>query len=190
MARAKGFSLWLMPSGDLYEALAHTILRLSRVYQTPAFEPHVTLLGELTEPEAEVLSKTQHLASLIRPCEIRLSRADYLSDYFRCLFLRVEETKPVMEANLKARKVFNRYRDPKYMPHLSLMYGSLGPGVKETIVPRVGDYFDKRFEVRSVHLFLTEDEPRDWYRVREFPLETAEKPDAKLCAGEDEGSEG
>ena len=96
MARAKGFSLWLMPSGDLYEALAHTILRLSRVYQTPAFEPHVTLLGELTEPETEVLSKTQHLASLIRPCEIRLSRADYLSDYFRCLFLRVEETEPVM----------------------------------------------------------------------------------------------
>ena len=150
MARAKGFSLWLMPSGDLCEALAHTILRLSRIYQTPAFEPHVTLLGELTEPEAEVLSKTQHLASLIRPCEIRLSRADYLSDYFRCLFLRVEETKPVMEANLKARKVFNRYRDPKYMPHLSLMYGSLGPGVKETIVPRVGDYFEKRFEVRSI----------------------------------------
>jgi len=70
------------------------------------------------------------------------------------------------------------------------MYGSLSPGAKETIVPRVGDYFDKRFELGSVHLFLTEDEPRDWYRVREFPLETAEKSDAKLCVGEDEGSEG
>ncbi len=112
-----------MPSGDLYEALAHTILRLSRVYQTPAFESHVTLLGELTEPEAEVLSKTQHLASLIRPCEIRLSRADYLSDYFRCLFLRVEETKPVMEANLKARKVFNRYRGHGFRTLILTCYG-------------------------------------------------------------------
>jgi len=73
---AKGYALWLMPSGDSYEILAQTILRLSRQYSTPFFEPHVTLLGGLLEPEEAVLSKTRQLAALVRPFGISLGSLD------------------------------------------------------------------------------------------------------------------
>ena len=169
MTRARGFSLWLMPTAELRKKLAQTIHRLARLYGTPIFEPHVTLLGGLAVSEDEALSKTQQLSTRLRPFEVRLSRADYLAEYFLCLFLRVEETEPLLETNFKARQVLDRYSDPRYYPHLSLMYGSLGPGRKQTIVPTVSHHCEARFEVERLHLYSTEGEPGDWYRVSEFP---------------------
>ena len=170
MTRAKGYSLWLLPTGDVHENLAQTIRRLSQLYETPTFEPHLTLLGGLGVSEDQALLKTRQLSTLIRPFEVRLGKVDYLDEYFRCLFLRVEETKQLGEANLEARKIFDGYSDPKIYPHLSLKYGRLGPSVKQTIVPTVAHYCETRFEVKSICLFLTEGEPGDWYRVRQFPL--------------------
>jgi hypothetical protein len=45
-----------MPSGEAYAQLKSIIDRLSSKYSTPAFEPHVTVIGGLKEtPEADSL---------------------------------------------------------------------------------------------------------------------------------------
>jgi hypothetical protein len=80
-----------------------------------------------------------------------------------------------MEANLKARKIFNRQQDPKYMPHLSLMYGNFSPIIfspiiKEEIIDSMGREFDISFEVGSISLFPTNGEPLDFCKVKEFTL--------------------
>lgn len=170
MTMAKRYSLWMMPSGDIYNRLAKTISQLNREYSTPNFEPHVTLIGRVVGSEEYILPKTSQLATLIRPYEIRLTAVDYLDEYFRCLFIRVEETEHVMDANLKARGIFNRQQDPKYMPHLSLMYGNFTPRIKEKIIAGIGREFNMKFEARSIHIFSTNGEPKDWYRVKELPL--------------------
>lgn len=166
----RGYSLWLMPMGDLRERLSETIRRLAGLYSTPTFEPHVTLIGGLAMAEEEVRAKTRELSARLRPFEIRLGRADYSYEYFQCLFLRVEHTQPLLEAHFDARKVFDRYSDPPYHPHLSLVYGQLGPGRKQTIVPTVGHLCGLGFEVRSLHLFSTKGRPEEWYRAEEFPF--------------------
>lgn len=170
MVKTKGDSLWLMPSGDVYKDLAKIISQLSRGYSTPNFEPHITLLSQLTRPEEEILAKTSQLTTLLRPFEVKLTAVDYLDEYLGCLFIRIEETEEVIQANLKAREVFNRQDDPKYMPHLSLMYGNLAPKIKEKIIAEIGKDFDLRFTASSIHLFSTKGEPKDWYRVKKFSL--------------------
>jgi len=45
------YHLWLMPSGALYDLLADTITEISRTYQAPRFDPHVTLLSSLRGSE-------------------------------------------------------------------------------------------------------------------------------------------
>ena len=170
MTEAKGYSLWLMPSGEVRDGLSRIISRLSREHSTPEFEPHVTLLGSLMQSEEEALSMTSRLASLIQPYEMTLASVGYLEAYFRCLFVKVGETEQVMEANLRARNVFSRQQDPEYMPHLSLMYGSLPVELKKEIIAKIGNAFDMSFEVRSIHLCSTNGEPKDWYRLEEFVL--------------------
>jgi 2'-5' RNA ligase len=164
------FSLWLMPAGRVYRQLAGRIRELSREHSTPEFEPHVTLLGRILRPEGEVITKSASLAKLIRPFVVRLTSVDGLDEYFRCLFVRVAETAPVMKANQVAREVFNLREQPAYMPHLSLMYGNLTSDAKEGIVSQLGHRFDVAFKVRSLHVFSTTGQPNEWRRVKAFDL--------------------
>ena len=170
MTRAKGYSIWLMPTGDVYNKLNTLISQLSKKYNAPYFEPHITLIGEVLGSEDEVISKTTRLASVVHPYRIELVQVGYLNKYFRCLFLRAKETGEVMRANQEARKIFNRETDPKYMPHLSLMYGDFPPKTKEEIIAGIGREISASFDINSIHLFSTNGEPKDWYRVKEFHL--------------------
>ncbi len=171
MPQAKGYSLWLMPSGELYVRLASLITNLSERHHTPNFEPHVTLLGEIVGSARDVFSKTRELSSVVRRCSIELSDVEHADTYFKCLFLRAGETDAVMRANLEARKVFDRGNDTKYMPHLSLLYGNFPPETKEQIIREIGNRIPVSFAVDSIHLFSTNGGPEEWRRMLEFSLQ-------------------
>jgi len=170
--KAKGYSIWLMPTGRVYYQLSELISQLSKKYSTPNFEPHVTLLGNLIGPGEDLISKTLKLVEQLKSFEIKLKKADYFDEYFKCLFIRAGKSKEVIKANNIAREIFNLNLDPEYMPHLSLMYGNLNPETKEEILADSGKEFDISFEVKSIHLFSTTDAVKDWYRVKELFLKS------------------
>jgi 2'-5' RNA ligase len=168
------YSLWLMPLGKLLTRLTKIIDELSLDQPTLRFEPHVTLLGGLAGSPSNLSSKTRKLASCIRPYEVQLGEIDYHDEFFRSLFIRVAPTRPVLEANRKARLIFQRHQEPDYLPHLSLMYGEFPSSEKELIIARLGAEIQEQFKVRAIHLYLTAGHPRDWYRVGEFPLQSGD----------------
>jgi 2'-5' RNA ligase len=168
--KASHYSVWLMPSGEVLQRLAETILDLSREYAGPAFAPHVTLAGGIVAPAREAASKMADLARRISPFTVRLTAVDGLDDYFRCLFVRVATTYPIMAANKAAREVFSLAPQPAFMPHLSLLYGHLLSSVKERIVASLGRQFALEFKVTTLHLFLIKGEPAAWRRVASFGL--------------------
>jgi 2'-5' RNA ligase len=159
-----------MPSGEVRQRLAETILELSREYATPAFAPHVTLAGSIVGPAREVVSKMQDLARRITPFTVRLTVVDGLDEYFRCLFVRVAKTYPIMSANEAAREVFHLAPQPAFMPHLSLLYGHLPSKVKDEIVASLGLRFQLEFKVTRLQLCLIRSAPRAWRRVASFGL--------------------
>ena len=159
-----------MPTGEVRQRLAGTILALSREYAAPAFQPHVTLAGGIVGPAREVASKMADLARRIPPFTVRLTEVDFLDEYFRCLFVRVATTHPIMKANTVARAVFSLEKQPAFMPHLSLLYADLPSGVKERIVASLARRFELEFKVSGLHLYLTKGEPATWRRVGRFGL--------------------
>jgi len=159
------YSLWLMPTGEVRQRLAGTILDLSREYATPVFEPHVTLVGGIVGPAREVVSKMKDLARRIPPFTARLTVVDGLDEYFRCLFVRLAATHPIMRANKAAREVFALTKQPAFMPHLSLLYGNLPLSVKEGIIASLSRQFELEFKVNSLHLYLIKSEPAAWRHV-------------------------
>lgn len=159
------YSLWFTPKGEVRRRLAGAILDLSRKYATPAFEPHVTLAGGIEGPAREVASKLRELARRIPPFTARLTSVDGLDEYFRCLFVRVDQTHPILSANEAAREVFHLPKAPHFMPHLSLLYGSLPCSVKGRIVASLARQFELEFKVNSLHLYLIKGRPTAWRRV-------------------------
>jgi 2'-5' RNA ligase len=159
------YSLWLMPPGEVRQRLAGTILALSREYATPAFAPHLTLAGGIVGPAREVAAKMADLARRIPPFTVRLGAVDGLDEYFRCLFVRVATTHPIMAANKAARQAFGLAKQPAFMPHLSLLYGSLPSSAKERIIASLARQFELEFKVSRLHLYLIQREPAAWRRV-------------------------
>ncbi len=159
-----------MPTGEVRHRLAGTILDLSREYAAPAFEPHVTLAGGIVGPAREAASKMADLARRIPPFTIRLTEADCSDEYFRCLFVRVATTHPIMKASKVARAIFSLEKQPAFMPHLSLLYANLPSGVKERIVASLGRRFELEFKVNGLHLYLIKGEPTAWRRMARVGL--------------------
>jgi len=154
-----------MPSGEVCQRLAGTILELSRQYGTPAFEPHVTLAGGIVGPAREVDLQMKDLARRLPPLTIRLTTVAGLEEYFRCLFVRVAQTRPIMSANEAAREIFRLPKRPAFMPHLSLLYGSLKSIEKERIIASLGRQFEIEFKAATLHLYLIKREPEVWRSV-------------------------
>lgn len=169
---ATGYSIWLMPTGDVHARLFALMRELAKDYSTPVFEPHVTLIGGLLDPEGEMLSKMSRLARLLRPFSVRLGGVAHLDGFFTCLFIRVEETQELLAANREAREIFDRSHDPKFVPHLSLMYGNLSRDIKTRIISQIGSEFHMSFEARSLHPFRTSGPVESWRRIHEFRLTT------------------
>lgn len=168
--RVKGYSLWLVPEGEARKVLEALILKLSSALGTPSFLPHVTLLGQLTEDEEEIVEKTAQLASSIERFPVSLSGTGYLDEYFRCLFLVAGESPGLMTANLKARSLFGRMDGPLFMPHLSLVYGNMSVEAKKDIVAEMIGHRDCSFQIRKISLFSTKGSPHEWYPVEDFPV--------------------
>lgn len=164
------YSLWLMPTGAVYDKFSQLISQLAEQYSAPNFPPHVTLVGSIEAYEEEMINKTQEVANLIHPYAIRLMNVDYTDYYYKSLFVKVEPTAEVLKAYQKAREIFPGTQETDYMPHFSLLYGNFSRETKEQIKKRIGDRFTDEFEVNSLHLYLTHGDVSKWPKIRDFPL--------------------
>lgn len=165
------YHLWLMPFGEAYPLLAATIAELSRRHGAPIFEPHVTLLGDLPGSEEEIVPLSSLLARQLNSYDIHLTTPAQEEQYFRCLFVKVQETSAVMEANVRGKRIFNQPNDPPYRPHLSLLYGSYPVSLKARIIADLPSFQGVHFAVTTLHLIRAEStNPKDWHRIHAFPL--------------------
>ena len=166
----KSYALWLIPDGEACRRLARTIRRLSREHSTPVFAPHITLAGSIVAPAREVAAKTAQLAKSLRPLRLRLTHLDSRQEYFRCLFVRVARTSPLVRAHQKAKEVFGLRGRRAFLPHVSLVYGDLSRAAKREITSSLGRRFALEFEVRRLRIVAIQGPPSEWRWVKSFWL--------------------
>lgn len=171
----KKYSLWIMPEGNVYDKLSGLISKLAQEYDGPVFEPHLTLFGQVSDSERDLVGKAAFLAENLKFFEVKLTAADYLDEYFKCLFLKAEEKEDLMAANLKAREIFRGYypidaSTENYMPHLSLLYANLPVPTKEEIISKIGKNFNISFWATNLYLVYTGGDVGKWYKAGEFFL--------------------
>lgn len=165
MSLSSVYSLWLEPNGDIAYRLQERINRISQKYGTPAFAPHVTLLGGLKASEIELISLTNTLVSSLYPFEVTLTKAGYTDQFYQALFLKVKKNRILNEVQERARQLFDRSDTDGYYPHLSLLYGDISQNEKERILNIIGREFYIQFPVKSIALIQTEGTPEQWKKI-------------------------
>ena len=164
------YSLFLIPTNKTYNKFTRIIFELSEKYNSPKFEPHVTLIGAIIGTEEELSNKVAQIAGLIKPLKIKLDRVDYFNEWHRALLIRTEKTTELVEANKTAREVFNLPPNPNHMSHLSLLYGDFNLETKKEIIKTLGRDFDDEFEVTDISLYFTTGKEENWHKIKDFPL--------------------
>jgi len=165
--KGAGVSLWIVPEGEVRRRLAALIAELARRFGRPVFDPHVTLLAGLPGPASSVVERAEDVVRGAKAFPVRFVGPEKGDSYFRCLYVRVEPSSPLLALHAAARDALGRTEEPPFFPHLSLMYGAPPPpALIEEVRPAVPD----GFEARTVDLYSTEGEVERWHRVRRFRL--------------------
>jgi 2'-5' RNA ligase len=163
------YSLWLMPPPAIRDRFAALIDMLSRRFGTPRFEPHITLAG-IETTAADAIARTTALARQLPPVPVRLAHAGYTEQYFRCLFVCAERTDCLWSAHRAASSAYQQPAEADFLPHLSLVYGTIASAQKERALDDIGRRFDLNFSVIDVSLCQPTGTPDAWPRLGPFRL--------------------
>jgi 2'-5' RNA ligase len=169
--RARGVSLWLMPGEAVRQRLAALIEGLAARLGTLPFPPHLTLLpGIEGRAQDDVLAAGESLAAELRPLTVRLLSVEGRDEHFRCLFARAEADEPLRAAHAAAARAFDREPDPAFLPHLSLVYGTLPPVARWGLAAEVAAAVTVSFAAGRLHVWRTEGPVGDWREIGTFPF--------------------
>ncbi|KAH9293011.1 hypothetical protein KI387_041798, partial [Taxus chinensis] len=120
------FSVWAMPSPQDRRGFQEVMNTLKIEFGGPSFDPHVTVVGATRMSKAEACARLEAACATITPYTCSLTQVACGSHFYQCVYLLVDPTPQVMQANLKASRCFGIIDNPTpYMPHLSLLYADL-----------------------------------------------------------------
>lgn len=172
MSENDSFALWIIPEGTAYDVTRGYIIKLSKIYHLPKFEPHITVLSDIRSPD---ISTICGLAGSLAPFRIRLDNKVQSPDaYFRSLHLRAQETPELMEVFSKARERFGSDGEA-YFSHLSLAYSGFNLRIKRKMIQELGEIPEIEFEARQLTLFNASLElpVSSWEKIEQFPFGSA-----------------
>ncbi len=170
-SKTVGYHLFFLPEGKLFDGLQSTINALADKYGSVKFEPHLTLLARIPKSdEAELIAKTEKLASTMSPFEVEPREVCAEDAYFRALYCKAEPNPTMEEYHQKALEVFGVQDVNVYMPHLSLYYGNVPQSTKDEMIASLSLSASMKFLVDKVYLYRTEGEAQDWVQVGAYPL--------------------
>lgn len=162
-------ALWLVPEDAMRERLAGIIGDLARLWRTPRFEAHVTLLAGVRLDASEIREHAGALARSMQPLDVNFTRVGSRPEYHQALFVEVDGG-DLRSAHGRAASAMGMAPDPDYQPHLSLLYGNLSPEAKKAIVKRLGGRWDVPARLERLEVMRTEGAPASWIRLASFPL--------------------
>jgi len=163
------YSIWLIPSGEVYKKFAEIIENFSNKYLAPKFEPHLTLIGGWQGNKKEAISKTKKLASLLFPFSTAARGIGYTENIHKALFINCDNNKRLANAHLIAKRIFN-HKEEKYLPHISLIYGKFNKKEKSRMIKSLKKY-PKLLKFNSICLFDVENNDEGkWFKTSEFKI--------------------
>ena len=161
------YSLWLIPNNPVYSKLKFVVDGLAASHNNPAFEPHLTLIGDIEGEIPEINEKMQSLVDTAKDLELTLSEVSISTTFFQSVFVRVKSTAALMQLNMDAKKLFN-LENNFFMPHISLFYGG-SLKEREKLASEIN--IEKEiFKISKLILAPVTEDPKDWKTLAEIRL--------------------
>lgn len=101
---------------------------------------------------------------------IRFEGLEHSAEYFRALIVRVAPDLPILDARRRAQMAFREEPPAPFLPHLSLLYGSLPVETRRHLAAELRASAPDALVLRTLDVMSTEGEPAEWRRLARFEL--------------------
>ena len=169
----KRYAIWYEPTGIIRDELKKIILDLSKKYNSPIFEPHITLLPGGCELDKKiVIDKLSEIVRKTKPFKTTFGKLNQLDEHFKSIFIEVEKTKDLINFANSIQKEVNGKAALNYSPHLSILYGDFSNEKKDATIKLLGGKYDKSFILNKVDVVEYEfnQPPETWKKVASIEL--------------------
>lgn len=120
-----GSVLWLLPDKTTSEDLAGLISSFSSKYETPVFDPHITLAGVPKNSGNEVLSLIKSISRENSEFTVSLGKVVCGDRPYQKLMVNIEPSPAFLYFCKRADDIFDGDYSKKENPHFSLLYGDI-----------------------------------------------------------------
>ncbi|MGM0738687.1 MAG: 2'-5' RNA ligase family protein, partial [Bacteroidota bacterium] len=120
-------ALWLKPESEVRDILKRTIDTLADEYDTPRFEPHITIASGIKGDPDDLHQRLEKIARNTDPMTLYLKETDFRDAFYRSLFVHIAPNDTLLALRERSLREFHLEHEP-YMPHISLMYGEMDTG--------------------------------------------------------------
>ncbi len=160
------WSVWLEPCEKDKIQLQPLISKYCGQYNSPFFDPHITLFGRVEINPSSTFSVFENIVKNFDSISLKVMGAKTGKPPWKSLYLQVEKTGILVQLQKEIDRFFNGYRPYEFDPHLSLAYGN-----HEIINSHLDDiYFPETITFSSVALVRTPNEITDWKTINHFRL--------------------
>jgi hypothetical protein len=168
--QAKGVSVWLTPEGPEAQAVGALVSELSCRFGTPVFSPHVTLMAGLALHPDAVVGRCRELARGLHSFSVRFLGVQRSADYFRALYVLASPDLPILDARQRTESLFAAHPRESFMPHLSLLYGTLPAETLRLLAEEVSSSSPATLLLQTLEVVSTEGPVSAWRSLARLPL--------------------
>jgi hypothetical protein len=161
--KKRATAYWLLPSGDEQGLLRKVIGILSREFDAPNFEPHLTILvADGTEPPEKVLKQVQ-----AAPIRLTARGVSFSSELKKTLFIRFSPNAELKKLTGALSRATKSRATPIRDLHVSLLYKKLPRSVKKELaatlhLPFRGVLFDSIQAIDCASRVTTRADVKGW----------------------------
>jgi hypothetical protein len=170
---AEVYSVWLMPEPVWQRTFMGAVRDLSARFRTPRFEPHLTLIGGSPFDRADLERKVEAALPGVAPFSQPIRDIVTGDAFFRSFYALFAAEGVLLDLKHRIDRAVRGVEAPEFMPHVSLLYGSVEPGAKAAAAAEYRAAMaglTVRFE--RVEIVRSGDEVpiEQWQSVAAFPL--------------------
>lgn len=176
MGNGEKYAVWLIPARGAIAQWRVLVQSVAETFGGPVFAPHVTVLGGLCGPPAEIAGAMRAaLAGWAGPLFARVEEVNASDEYYRSLHFRVEGGQRLLDLRAAMERALGEWRSPErideeFFPHLSLLYGPAPHDSKARVIAELGAHRGAPLPCDRVELWATGGEVSSWRPVESVEL--------------------
>ncbi|KAF9666175.1 hypothetical protein SADUNF_Sadunf16G0202200 [Salix dunnii] len=161
LAQKNDYSVWAIPPEDVTERLRKLMGGLRSEFGGPEIiQPHITVVGAMSLTEQDALEKFRSACEGLKAYHVKTDSIVTGAFPSQCLYLLFQSTPEAMDASANCCRHFGYKRSNQYMPHLSLLYGTLTKEEKKKAKEKTyvldESINDLNFQISRLALWITD----------------------------------